>query len=562
MEEQNLERLRGKNADHIKVILTEFNMKNDDLFNFSTFHVNGCWHAMWRALFDILKDDSLFDLHALTLNSVRILTRDKCSLQTEDLEDDVLFLLKMAHLEHPEAVEVESEASEAVTSKGSAHEIDTDGASVQSGNFHWSERTTQVVVESLKCLCNLVFQCADRRRQCVKSNITDAILKRIASSVQHPSCVEFFDMKLLFLITAMEPAARTRVQLDLNGVAYMTEWLDEKLTEKEITDEHLDLLCEMLKVMFNITTNSDKSPNENEIQSRHLTGVIRNLLLNFGEMINDRERNVVMHAINLLTNISGSCLTELLIKSESNAPATCPTIIYEGYNVRALEIILRYLKGVLDEQEQAATSTELISPVLTLLVKCVRSDRIMRHYIRSVILPPLRNVYKRPEVGDELRNHLCRFLTLPELVLRDLATELLFVCCKENVARMIKHTGYGNAAGLFAKRGLLGGRQVENADYSSDSEDSDTEEYKQVQQNINPVLGCYDAPKQSPFAGMSEEQKEHEAMQLVSLIDKLHKSGVVQPCRIGEDGKPQPVDHILQLQEELPQQQADQKRKT
>lgn len=40
---------------------------------------------------------------------------------------------------------------------------------------------------------------------------------------------------------------------------------------------------------------------------------------------------------------------------------------------------------------------------------------------------------------------------------------------------MIKYTGFGNAAGLFANRGLLS--RTSNPDYSSDSEDSDTEEY-------------------------------------------------------------------------------------
>ncbi|XP_004527118.1 synembryn [Ceratitis capitata] len=562
MEEPKLEQLRGKNPDLIKSILRDFNKSNDDLFNFAAFHINGCWHALWRALFDILKDDNLFELHVVTLNTVRILTRDKSSLLTEDLDNDVLCLLKLARLEHPEAIEVIGD-SNTNQCKKIATGVDLDTAIAEAGNVKWSDDITNIVVESLKCLCNLVYQSAECRRQCIKSNLTDTILKHVTSSMQHPSSVEYFEMKLLFLITAMEPAMRTRVQIDLNGVAYMTEWLDEKLAEKDVTEDHLDLLCEILKVMFNITKNSDRSPNENEIQSRHLTGVIRNILLNFGEMKIERERNVIMHAVNLLTNISGSCLTELLIKSEPSAPSTsAPQVFYEGYNVRALEITLRYLKIVLDEQDKAAASNELVSPALTLLVKCARSDRIMRHYIRSVVLPPLRNVYKRPEVGNELRNHLCRFLTLPEMVLRDLATELLFVCCKENVARMIKHTGYGNAAGLFAKRGLLGGRQIENADYSSDSEDSDTEEYKQVQQSINPVIGCYEPPKKSPFEGMSEEQKQYEAMQLVNLMDKLHRSGVVQPCRIGEDGKPQPVDHILQLQEELPQQKADQKRKT
>ena len=43
-------------------------------------------------------------------------------------------------------------------------------------------------------------------------------------------------------------------------------------------------------------------------------------------------------------------------------------------------------------------------------------------------------------------------------------------------ARFVKYTGYGNAAGLLAQRGLmLGGRG--QGEYSSESEDSETEEY-------------------------------------------------------------------------------------
>jgi hypothetical protein len=49
---------------------------------------------------------------------------------------------------------------------------------------------------------------------------------------------------------------------------------------------------------------------------------------------------------------------------------------------------------------------------------------------------------------------------------------------------MVKYTGYGNAAGFLARRGaLLGGNGNSDlssgAQYSSDSEDSDIEEYKQ-----------------------------------------------------------------------------------
>lgn len=57
-------------------------------------------------------------------------------------------------------------------------------------------------------------------------------------------------------------------------------------------------------------------------------------------------------------------------------------------------------------------------------------------------------------------------------------------------------------------------------------------------------------------------QKEYEALQLANLIDQLHKTGIVQPCKIGEDGKPVPVSHVLELQDDLPEQQRDHRRKT
>ena len=37
-----------------------------------------------------------------------------------------------------------------------------------------------------------------------------------------------------------------------------------------------------------------------------------------------------------------------------------------------------------------------------------------------------------------------------------MAAEFLFVICKEDSNRLIKYTGYGNAAGLLLTHGLLG----------------------------------------------------------------------------------------------------------
>jgi len=52
------------------------------------------------------------------------------------------------------------------------------------------------------------------------------------------------------------------------------------------------------------------------------------------------------------------------------------------------------------------------------------------------------------------------------------------VCNVLLVGRFVKYTGYGNAAGLLAQRGLMCGGH--GAIYSSESEDSETEEYSQL----------------------------------------------------------------------------------
>lgn len=93
------------------------------------------------------------------------------------------------------------------------------------------------------------------------------------------------------------------------------------------------------------------------------------------------------------------------------------------------------------------------------------------------------------------------------------------------VRRFVKYTGYGNAAGLLATRGLLGGQPMSSAStgyYSSDS-DSDTEEYRQAKGRVNLVTGRVEEEQPDPMAGMTEEEKEEEARRLVSLFSKLSR---------------------------------------
>lgn len=429
----------------------------------------------------------------------------------------------------------------------------------------------------------MVFQSAKCQEMCSKNYAIVGILNRVKCPKTYPYEIEYFDMKLLFLITALNVKTRKRIRDDLDGLTYLTEWLSQKNKKNDRSDQQIDLICEILKILFNITITPNEGDNssENEIEFRRLTSIARTLLLDYSTMKTEKENELISNVVNLLTNVPTACISELLVSPATVQQQGEDVKLFEGKCVLAADVLLQFLKRKLGAPQvsfpqfsltlpytyrlrfqDTPTKFEMLSPILTVLVKCVRSDVTLRHYIRSVILPPLRDVKKRPEEGNEFRNYLCRFLTSPYTQIRDLSAELLFVCCKENVLRMIKHTGYGNAAGLLANRGLMGGRNTKPTDYSSDSEDSDTEEYKEMQHGINPVIGCYEPPRPDPLAGMSDEQKEYEAVQLANLMDKLHRQGIIQPCRIGPDGKPEAVEHIQQLQEEIPQQQMDLKRKT
>jgi len=220
---------------------------------------------------------------------------------------------------------------------------------------------------------------------------------------------------------------------------------------------------------------------------------------------------------------------------------------YDGKDMSAIISILNFLDDRLNTPGESAS--ENLTPVLTLLIEMIQVNRTIRKFIRLRVLPPLRDVTKLPEEGNTLRNKLCTLMTSPLHDIKYLSANFLFILCKESVDRLIKYTGYGNAAGLLASRGLMLGGGRPDANYSDESEDSDTEEYEKLKDQINPVTGRYEPPRPSPFEGMSDEQKEHETMKLVNVLDKLARNNLIQPCKIGEDGKPVPVSHVLELQE-------------
>lgn len=195
------------------------------------------------------------------------------------------------------------------------------------------------------------------------------------------------------------------------------------------------------------------------------------------------------HIVNLFNNTPPRCFDELLVPVHEIGRLDNPRYEYEDMNVEALAVLLDFLDRRLQQNHATARAAhESLAPILSCFCEMGKSNSVIRKYLRTQILPPLRDVMNRPEQGESLRNRLVKLMTAPNTEIKELVAEFLFILCKENVGRLIKYTGYGNAAGLLANRGLmLGGRGRGN--YSSDSDDSDTEEYLKVKDKINPVTG-------------------------------------------------------------------------
>lgn len=570
-----VDQLLCASADQVERLLEEFNSKHAQVFTFPDLSLDGRQRLVARLLEVVSTEDAKESCQVRCLETLRLLSRDRCHLDEVFSPNVLADLASVAQL--------------------------TGRPSEELGQVE--HLPAPVVVEALKTLCNLIYNSPMVQQTCSHNGCVEGVMLRLKLYVhpELPHDVKFFDMRMLFLLTALCADTRPRLRTELHGLIYLRETLDLvlKLSEERsaaaqtspggpkrcmrlsrrgrhggtgggsepegggdqtvvapiLSNEDAALAAEVLKVLYNLTCSLDKFhiEEEDEVHFERLVGLLHDLLLC---EVADAEAKDQLHGqvVHLLSSVPRSSYGELLTEASSGEEGS-----FEGYNVDAVATLVAYLERRLDEEEASPKPSlqRQLTPVLLCLAECGRGHRILRRYLRSRVLPPLSDVMNRPEEGNMLRNRLVRLMTSPCTDTKQLAAELLFVLCKEKVGRLVKYTGYGNAAGLLARRGLLlGGSGSGSAGagavhYSSDSEDSsDTEEYSLHREHINPVLGCYQERKERPTEGLSEEQKEHEAMQLVHLMDRLARGGIVQPARVGADGRPHPIEHVLELQED------------
>ncbi|XP_048113362.1 synembryn-A isoform X1 [Alosa alosa] len=410
------------------------------------------------------------------------------------------------------------------------------------------------IVEALKCLCNMVLNCEAAQVLGAELQLVVGVTERLKQcrEPQWTHEVRFFDLRLIFMLTAIRMDVRMQLQQELRGVSLLAEALDATLgvcwpdtyevARAGVADgeelppfsrEVTDCAMEILKILFNITydTNQRQVDEEEAAMYRHLGAILRHCLMSVSDS-DDRTEEFHSHTCNLLGNLPLPCLDVLIL------PKVLPTSIdYMGVNMDAVHMLLELMEKRLDRGKKLKES---LLPSLNLLTESSRIHRGTRKFLRMIVLPPLRDVKTRPEVGNKLRNKLVRLMTHIDTDVKHCAAEFLFVLCKESVSRFIKYTGYGNAAGLLAARGLMRGGQ--NPGHYSEDEDSETEEYKEAKSQINPVTGRVEAEQPNPMEGMTEEQKELEAMKLVNMFDKLSRKSLIQPMKLGPDGTMSKMD--------------------
>lgn len=326
-----------------------------------------------EGMFRYLRDPVHSDQHSLFLKFLKILSRDKRDPETLFTAGRIETLLHLANL------------------VGEEEAYMTDNSKFFDA---------QVVIEAQKCLCNLMFNSKVILRLCSNNNCIDGIMLRMKmyKDPALPNQVKYFDMRMMFFMTALCHQLRDRVRDEYHGLVYLMEAIDlivkstkepgernmkkslrkrkgngkkaskpssssststSKDTEEHnhlLTNEEVDIVLEVLKILFNLTCNLSQVDQERE-ESRfmRLVAILHDLLLS---ETRDKEKRdeIRSHTVNLLTTMPSTCFDELLVPIEEIGLIDNPLYEYEDFNVEAIAVLVEFLEKQLQLVEKVRLS--------------------------------------------------------------------------------------------------------------------------------------------------------------------------------------------------------------
>ena len=287
------------------VLLKQFQVSNSSTKSFD--YKLEDRRKVWESLYKIIKHGEA-DLQYEALNCARILSRDSNGINEVVSDDLTLTLLRLGHIET------------GVTSQDD-----------------------KVNVESLKVLSNLMHGSRQVQSYCAQFGFLSKLLDKISSYSSLPSSndAKIFDCRLLFLFTALLPEQRNIARHNLDAVNILLGVLQTVLAAPEVGQEDGSVVCEVLKVLFNISVNSTQEDTE-ELRAiaRRCRDLVRMKIAD-----SETSQKVVSNVMNVVTNMEGRLepLHDLLETSELGQPAE-QDVTSHGVVVNVLESFLQLLQ--------------------------------------------------------------------------------------------------------------------------------------------------------------------------------------------------------------------------
>ena len=287
------------------VLLKQFQVSNSSTKSFD--YKLEDRRKIWESLYKIIKHGEA-DLQYEALNCARILSRDSNGINEVVSDDLTLTLLRLGHIET------------GVTSQDD-----------------------KVNVESLKVLSNLMHGSRQVQSYCAQFGFLSKLLDKISSYSSLPSSndAKIFDCRLLFLFTALLPEQRNIARHNLDAVNILLGVLQTVLAAPEMGQEDGSVVCEVLKVLFNISVNSTQEDTE-ELRAiaRRCRDLVRMKIAD-----SETSQKVVSNVVNVVTNMEGRLepLHDLLETSELGQPAE-QDVTSQGVVVNVLQSFLQLLR--------------------------------------------------------------------------------------------------------------------------------------------------------------------------------------------------------------------------
>lgn len=131
-----------------------------------------------------------------------------------------------------------------------------------------------VIVESLKCLCNIVFNSQMAQQLSLELNLAAKLcnLLRKCKDRKFINDIKCFDLRLLFVLSLLHTDIRSQLRYELQGLPLLTQilesafsikWTDEYESAIDhngppLSPQETDCAIEALKALFNVTVDSWK----------------------------------------------------------------------------------------------------------------------------------------------------------------------------------------------------------------------------------------------------------------------------------------------------------------